>query len=630
MNDKPTVEVNKLQPITKFIYTLGVLPTSYLMSMTYQEQVTWLCNYISQTVIPAINNDVEAVQELQSLYEDLEDYVNNYFDNLDVQDEINNKLEEMSQDGELTALIKSYVDPTLETFEQQVNTSLASQNQQIQNLVSTTSSTLSTMEQQILGVASGSPLVASDTSEMTDTTRIYVNTTDGYWYYYDGDSWEQGGVYQATEDSDTIDYILYNLLPVVHGNLFNKTTATIGKYLHGSDGHEETNPDYAHSDYIKLYSTNDLQFLNIGLGNACYAYDGSKTIVGRDSIRNFLSNGFPATTVYIRFNLSTVSSNLDTVKVFLNENDVLFDLPNGAIKLSSEDIANSSIINPININVGETRYYTTLNEAVEYANTVASKITPVNLLLDDGEYDVLPTSVLEEADDTFTGLTLADYVNIIGSSTNNTIIKGELPVDISSYAFTRNDVSTINAWRNNTIKNCTITSKNMRYSLHNDDYKTNAVPNAEELFENVVFVSETTSAGVSGISQKPVGIGAYNGRTTKFLNCIFKNENSDVALVLHNSVSSPQQCQWLFDNCDFITEATYALNISSAGSLQDEIVELKGNYLTAGIEFTRQNVYTGTTVEYIVRGYSNVIPSITWISPLVEDDSKVRLIPEVE
>lgn len=47
-----------------------------------------------------------------------------------------------------------------------------------------------------------SPLVASSIDEMTDTTRVYVNTTDGNWYYYDGANWEIGGIYQATKIQD--------------------------------------------------------------------------------------------------------------------------------------------------------------------------------------------------------------------------------------------------------------------------------------------------------------------------------------------------------------------------------------------------------------------------------------------
>lgn len=48
------------------------------------------------------------------------------------------------------------------------------------------------------GNPGASPIAVSSTSDMTDTTKIYVLTTDGHWYYYDGDSWEDGGIYQST------------------------------------------------------------------------------------------------------------------------------------------------------------------------------------------------------------------------------------------------------------------------------------------------------------------------------------------------------------------------------------------------------------------------------------------------
>ena len=60
----------------------------------------------------------------------------------------------------------------------------------------------SSLQSQINGLASGSPLAASSTAGMTDTSRIYVNTTDGHWYYYNGSVWADGGVYQATEIDD--------------------------------------------------------------------------------------------------------------------------------------------------------------------------------------------------------------------------------------------------------------------------------------------------------------------------------------------------------------------------------------------------------------------------------------------
>lgn len=73
---------------------------------------------------------------------------------------------------------------------------------------------IDTLQTQITAVASGSPLVASSVSEMTDTSRVYVNTTDGHWYTYDGTSWQDGGVYQAEAiDDKAISFVnLDNLL----------------------------------------------------------------------------------------------------------------------------------------------------------------------------------------------------------------------------------------------------------------------------------------------------------------------------------------------------------------------------------------------------------------------------------
>ena len=43
----------------------------------------------------------------------------------------------------------------------------------------------------------GTPLVASSVEEMIDKTRIYVNTTDGNWYSWNGSVWAIGGIYNS-------------------------------------------------------------------------------------------------------------------------------------------------------------------------------------------------------------------------------------------------------------------------------------------------------------------------------------------------------------------------------------------------------------------------------------------------
>ena len=101
--------INTIPNFKRFCMTIGELPTSYLETMTYYEMLVWFTEYIKNTIIPTINNNGLAVQELQDKYIELKSYVDNYFTNLDVQEEINNKLDQMVTDGTLPEIIASYL-----------------------------------------------------------------------------------------------------------------------------------------------------------------------------------------------------------------------------------------------------------------------------------------------------------------------------------------------------------------------------------------------------------------------------------------------------------------------------------------------------------------------------------------
>lgn len=93
--------MNNPKRLPSFIHqcmTIGAIPTSYKMSLTYEEQLMWFCNFLENEVIPVVNNNSEVVQELK-----------NWFENLDVQNEIDNKLEEMAESGELEEIIAQYL-----------------------------------------------------------------------------------------------------------------------------------------------------------------------------------------------------------------------------------------------------------------------------------------------------------------------------------------------------------------------------------------------------------------------------------------------------------------------------------------------------------------------------------------
>lgn len=160
---------NKLTPFKKYIIQNFPYIDADFDALTNYELYAKVVDYLNK-VIDEMNGANEQVEILTNAYNDLHDYVQDYFDNLDVQEEINNKLDEMATSGELQQIVNNI-------FE--------------------------ILENQIQTLASGSPIPVSSTSQMTNTSKIYVNTTDGKWYYYDGDSWEIGGTYQSTGISNS-------------------------------------------------------------------------------------------------------------------------------------------------------------------------------------------------------------------------------------------------------------------------------------------------------------------------------------------------------------------------------------------------------------------------------------------
>lgn len=105
----PTEEVVDMAPFKRLVMTIGTLPTAFTESLTYYEALAYFVKYLEETVIPAVNQNAAATKELQDLFIELKSYVDNYFENLDVQEEINNKLDEMAEDGTLAEIVTAYL-----------------------------------------------------------------------------------------------------------------------------------------------------------------------------------------------------------------------------------------------------------------------------------------------------------------------------------------------------------------------------------------------------------------------------------------------------------------------------------------------------------------------------------------
>lgn len=96
--------MNDLKPFR--FWCQKVLPLVYDDSLSYYELLCKVIHYLNKT-IENVNELGENFVELQQMFNTLKQYVDNYFKNLDVQEEINKKLDEMSKNGELDYILNN-------------------------------------------------------------------------------------------------------------------------------------------------------------------------------------------------------------------------------------------------------------------------------------------------------------------------------------------------------------------------------------------------------------------------------------------------------------------------------------------------------------------------------------------
>lgn len=99
-----------------------VLPLVYDDSLSYYELLCKVVDFLNDVIknVDALNTEVDT---LYKVFDGLKKFVDNYFDNLDVQEEINNKLDEMAESGQLDWIVNratSYVSSELGWFVERV------------------------------------------------------------------------------------------------------------------------------------------------------------------------------------------------------------------------------------------------------------------------------------------------------------------------------------------------------------------------------------------------------------------------------------------------------------------------------------------------------------------------------
>ena len=189
---------NFINFLPKWVET-NIQPAFYdKQSGTCIQQTARMYAKVNQLVRIA-NEQYETIASYIQQFTDLRNYVEDYFDNLNVQNEINAKLDQMADDGSLSAIIGDYVDNVVTPRIDAIDAEVDAQNATISGVVT-----------QIQSVASGSPAGVYATkadlaSADPNHSKIYLVTADGNWYYYstDDSDWVAGGTYQGSTVSDS-------------------------------------------------------------------------------------------------------------------------------------------------------------------------------------------------------------------------------------------------------------------------------------------------------------------------------------------------------------------------------------------------------------------------------------------
>mgnify|MGYP003290322510 CR=1 FL=1 len=86
-----------------------VLPLVYDDSLSYYELLSKVVSYLNAT-IGDLNKLTEEYSDIRNAYKELEAFVNNYFENLDVSAEINAKLDQMAEDGDFDEMVEAVLE----------------------------------------------------------------------------------------------------------------------------------------------------------------------------------------------------------------------------------------------------------------------------------------------------------------------------------------------------------------------------------------------------------------------------------------------------------------------------------------------------------------------------------------
>lgn len=262
-------DYKEMTPFRRFILQSFPWIDANFDALTNYELMGKIIEYLNDII--SNENAVQSnVQELYNSFVSLHNYVSNYFDNLDVQEEVNNKLDEMVEDGTMYRLTSNILANTYTELSEKIDDNYDILSNQISNIDNL------------------NPTAVSSTEQMTDTTKLYLNTTNGYWYYYNGTNWTQGGIYQNSiiAPKSVTPYNTTFMYPI---NLMPKNNYKQNYILNYNDGSEVSFSGASYcADFflIEENKSNVIALSPISKSLHIYFYDDDYTFISSTGLSN--------------------------------------------------------------------------------------------------------------------------------------------------------------------------------------------------------------------------------------------------------------------------------------------------------------------------------------------------------
>lgn len=395
------------------------------------------------------------------------------------------------------------------------------------------------LEERIASITGGVPTVVDSASDMTDTDKIYILTTDSKWYYYNltSSAWVAGGVYGGVPtdrtltqagmpaDAEAVGERLANLdfdgVPEVatpeegDADLYicDKNGYVLAEF---EDGHIKTkkfdskdisSPEafdtftakgtFTVRDSLTLTITHDFKkcdeiYFHIEDGYACYDYGAYATYYEGNRI---VMNNRRGSNGYVRHIITQDSS---SVKVTIG----------GSAYSSSREITlyvYKKNYDPapkiVTVKTDGTGMFQTLKAAVDSITDANHLTNPYVIEVYEGAYDALDGYTTEEINSadigggytqtSMVGLKLTDGMSLRGvGRCDDIIITAELDNTFSSAV--RGNISTLNLQGEGNLENLTIIGKNIRYCVH-DDFRSPFNSHEKRVLKNLKFSGEYLS-----------------------------------------------------------------------------------------------------------------------------------------